>query len=270
MHKSDSSFRLFLQVVMISYFNRRVAKALPLPLTPSPNQGGGKVFSWHLCVFAVKKKQAPFINTAMITFSFILLTCSAYSQSKFTELKNPVEFQQQLSQATQKISTLTSNIIQEKNLSVISEKIITKGHFIFKKEKNLRWEYTQPFSYLIIFKDDKIFIKDEDKANQFDMRSNKLFREINDIMIGCIRGTILDENKKFSGAYFENNTLFLVKLHPLDNLKEFLKEIWIFFDKTDYTISKLEMYEYSGDFTKIVFIDKKLNTPVPDEKFSFN
>ena len=192
-----------------------------------------------------------------------------YSQSKFTEMKNPSGFLQQLNQNTLKISTLTSNIVQEKNLSVLTEKIITKGHFLYKKEKNLRWEYTEPFSYLVILKDDKIFIKDEDKANQFDVNSNKMFSEINNIMIGCIRGSILKDDKGFRASYFENTSYFMVKLHPLTGLKEFLKEIRIYFDKNDYTISKLEMYESSGDFTKIDFIDKKINTPVPDEKFNF-
>jgi len=212
----------------------------------------------------VKKKSMLVILTSLLAFT-------GNTQSKFTEMKNPSLFLQQLTQSTQKISTLTSNIIQVKNLSVLSEKIITKGHFLFKKEKNLRWEYTEPFSYLVIFKDDKIFIKDEDKANQFDVHSNKMFNEINNIMIGCIRGTILKDDKNFSAAYFENNTYFLVRLHPLiPSLKEFLNEIWIYFDKNDYTIAKLEMYESSGDYTKIDFVDKKLNAPVPDEKFNFN
>jgi len=227
--------------------------------------------SLRLCVFAVKKtSENSILKSIMIVFS-VLLTLFGFSQTKFTEMKNTSLFLQQFTQSTQKITTLTSNIVQEKNLSVLSEKIITKGHFLFKKEKNLRWEYTEPFSYLVIIKDDKIFIKDEDKANQFDIHSNKMFNSINDIMIGCIRGTILKDDKNFMAVYFENNTYFLVKLHPLiHSLKEFLNEIWIYFDKNDYTISKLEMYESSGDYTKIDFVDKKLNAPVPDEKFNFN
>ena len=205
---------------------------------------------------------------AQIVFGFICIDAS--SQTKFTEMLNPASFLQQFAQSTQKIATLTSNIIQEKNVSVLSEKIIMKGHFYFKKEKNLRWEYTEPFSYLVIFKDDKIFIKDEDKSNQFDVHSNRMFSEINDIMIGCVKGTILKDDKNFSALYFENNTRFLVKLYPLKPaLKQYLNEIWLYFDKTDCTIAKLELFE-SSDFTKIDFIDKKLNVPVPDEKFSFN
>ena len=194
-----------------------------------------------------------------------------FSQGTFTEMKNPSAFLQQFEQNTQKINTLTSSFIQEKSLSVLSEKIISKGHLAFKKEKNLRWEYTLPFSYLVIFKDDKIFIRDEDKKNQFDVQSNRIFSEINDILIGCIRGTILKDEKHFTAQYFENAGSFLVTLHPLmPGLKEYLNEIRIYFDKNDYSISRLEMLESTGDFTKIDFVGNKLNVPVPDEKFNFN
>jgi outer membrane lipoprotein-sorting protein len=208
--------------------------------------------------------QAFLVITAWISVQTV------FSQTGFSEMKNPTEFITKLNQSTLRITTLTSNIIQEKNLSILSEKITTKGHFFYKKEKNLRWEYTDPFPYLIILKDDRIFIKDEDKANQFDVHSNKMFSEINNIMIGCIRGSILKDEKNFTATYFENASYYLVKLRSLAGLKEFLKEIWLYFDKHDYTISKLEMYESSGDFTKINFTDKKLNVPVPDEKFNFN
>ncbi len=200
----------------------------------------------------------------------LLVPALCISQEKFIEMKKTDEFRHQLGQATKQVSSVTSNFIQEKNLSVISEKIISKGNFLFKKEKKLRWEYTDPFTYLIIFRDDKIFIKDETKANQFDVHSNKLFAEINRIMIGSIQGTLLSDDKNFKPAYFESSRNFLVKLKPvLPGLKQFLDEIWIYFDKLDYTVSRLEMRESSGDYTKIDFLEKKLNEPIPDEKFNF-
>ncbi|MCX6250627.1 MAG: outer membrane lipoprotein carrier protein LolA [Bacteroidetes bacterium] len=192
-------------------------------------------------------------------------------QTKFSDVKDPSSFKLKLSVESKKITTISSNFIQEKNLSVLSEKIISKGHFYFKKEKNLRWEYLQPFSYLIIFRNDKILIQDESKKATLDVNSNKMFGEINRIMIGCVQGTLLADEKNFKSQYFENNTNFLVKVFPLmPGLKELLKEIWIYFSKSDYTVTRLEMHESSGDYTMIDFTDKKVNDPIPDEKFSFN
>jgi outer membrane lipoprotein-sorting protein len=60
----------------------------------------------------------------------------------------------------------------------------------------------------------------------------------------------------------------MVKLKPLaSNLKDYLSEIRIFFDKNDFTVTRLEMHEPSGDYTNIDFSVEKINTNLPDEKF---
>jgi outer membrane lipoprotein-sorting protein len=184
-------------------------------------------------------------------------------------MKDSKQFSITLSEVTQKTNTIESYFIQEKNLDVISEKIITKGKLYFKKEDKLRWEYTEPFSYLIIMNGEKVLIKDEKKENHFNASSNKIFMEINSIMLGSIRGTILDEDKKFKIDFQENSQYNLVKMNPLyQQLKTYITEIRIYFSKVSYFVSKLEIEESSGDYTKIEFSGMKINTPVTDEYFS--
>jgi outer membrane lipoprotein-sorting protein len=207
-----------------------------------------------------------------IIYIFVLCVFSvykSYSQAGFTIMKNPQQFRRSLAETTQATNTIESKFIQEKNLSVISEKIITRGKFYFKKENKLRWEYTDPFRYLIIMNGDKVLIKDEKKENRFDAASNKIFTEINSIMVGSIRGTILNENKKYKIDFHESSEFNLVKLSPLSQqLKGYISEIRIFFNKENYAVSRLEIEEPSGDFTKIEFPGLKINTPVSDENFS--
>ena len=209
------------------------------------------------------------LKNIFISVLFILLIFNCYSQPGFSVMKNPQQFCRSLAETTQSTNTIESKFIQEKNLSVISEKIITHGKFYFKKENKLRWEYTDPFRYLIIMNGDQVLIKDEKKENRFDAASNKVFTEINSIMVGSIRGTILNENKKYGIVYQENTEFNLVKLSPLSQqLKVFISEIRIFFNKMNFSVSRLEIEEPSGDFTKIEFTGLKINTPVPDENFS--
>jgi outer membrane lipoprotein-sorting protein len=192
----------------------------------------------------------------------------AFAQGPLTEIKNPEAFKQMFSETTRKTQTIEANFIQEKNLSVLSEKIITKGRFIFKKENKLRWEYTDPFHYLIILNNGTMFIQDEEKKSRIDIRNNKMFAEINSIIMGCVRGNLFNDEKKFLPSFFENSRSFMVKLKPLaSNLKEYLSEIRIFFDKNDLTVTRLEMHEPSGDYTNIDFSGEKINANIPDEKF---
>jgi outer membrane lipoprotein-sorting protein len=209
---------------------------------------------------------AGFIGVIFL-FTCFLATVSA--QSKFLPMKDPKQFSLKLSEVTQKTNTIESNFIQEKNLDVISEKIITKGKFYFKNEDKLRWEYTEPFSYLIIMNGENVLIKDEKKENRFDASSNKIFTEINSIMLGAIRGTILNEDKKFKIDFQENNQYNLVKMSPLSQqLKMYITGIRIYFNKASFYVSRLEIEESSGDYTKIEFSGMKINTPVTDENFS--
>jgi len=150
----------------------------------------------------------------------------------------------------------------------MSEKITSSGKFFFKKEKMLRWEYTAPFSYLIIIINDIMYVIDEDKENKINLQTNKLFREINNIILGAIQGTLLTYPKNFKATLFDARSLYLASLFPQSaKLKETISEIDIYFNKSDYTVDRLIMREASGDFTRIEFRSKKLNQPIADEKF---
>ena len=211
------------------------------------------------------------INSKLFfTLSVLTFYClSSFSQSSFKAIKDISLFKSNLAEMTEKTNTIKSDFIQEKNLSFLSEKIISKGLFYFKKESKIRWQYTEPFDYLIIINDDKIYIKDEDRESKYDMASNKIFKEINKIISGCVQGDILNNDKEYKIEYYENYNFYYVKLTPYsEKMKEFLSNINIYFDKKDFSVSKLEMIELSGDYTKIEFLNKKLNEEIPDEKFT--
>jgi outer membrane lipoprotein-sorting protein len=207
------------------------------------------------------------LTTTLLCLLF--LPFLSFTQIGFTPTADPADFRHRLEEATKKIHSIESNFVQEKNMSALSEKITSKGKFIFQKEKSLRWEYTEPYQYLIILHNDKFLVRDDAKVSKFDVQSNKVFREINTIILGCVQGTLLQDTKRFSAVYLENQNYYLVKLKPLTSpMRESLSEIRIYFDKQDLTVSKLEMQEVSGDYTNIAFTQKKFNMTYPDEKFN--
>ena len=209
-------------------------------------------------------KHKPGFIVILLTF-FVQIS---FAQEKYAAVKDPVLFRQKFSVASQKITTIEAGFIQEKNLSILSEKIISHGKFLFRKENKLRWEYSTPFRYLIILNNGKIFIQDEERKTKIDIRSNKLFAEINEIIIGSVQGNLFNDEKKFTASFFESKRNYLVTLKPLTSkLKEFLSEIRLYLDTADFSVIRLEMHESSGDFTGIDFTGKKMNLPIPDEQF---
>jgi outer membrane lipoprotein-sorting protein len=196
----------------------------------------------------------------------IFLPLLGFSQN-FKPVKDTLSLKQKIENMSKATNSIEADFIQEKNLSMLSEKIVSKGHFVFKKENLLRWEYQSPSKYLIVINKEKVVIKDEKKTNKYDMNSNKVFKEINDIMLSCVQGTIFKSNK-FKTSYYENDKGYKLELIPqVKNMKETFKKINLYFDKNVTSVAKMEMIENNDDLTSLDFINKKLNAPVAETIF---
>jgi len=203
----------------------------------------------------------------ILTSILIILSGLAFTQHKPLDAETINKVKTGVTTSATNTITITSSFIQEKEMSILNEKIISTGQFSFKKKKQLRWEYTHPFSYIITIKGDVISVNDGEKVYKFNSHTNKVFEEINRIIIGSVRGTLLEDDR-FQTRYSQNNGNYIVYLSPLsEKLSESLREIVIWFNKTDFTVDRLEMIEPGGDRTKITFSDKKINQPLPDEIF---
>ena len=188
----------------------------------------------------------------------------------YSPVTDLAKFKTEFSAVTTKTTSIKSDFTQEKNLAMLSEKIISKGYFWFKKDSRVRMEYTQPFKYLMILNKDKVYVKDGQKENKVSTKSNKLFQQINKIMIDCMQGTMLD-NAAFKTRIFENRNAALVELSPLSKgLKELFKSINVIVDKKDYSVTSIEMKELSGDNTIIRFTNKEPNAIINDSLFTIN
>jgi outer membrane lipoprotein-sorting protein len=197
------------------------------------------------------------------------LAFSAKSQyAGYSPVADLVKFKTAFSAAAQKITSIKSDFVQEKNLSMLAEKITSKGKFWFKKENRVRMEYSQPYQYLMILNRDKVYVKDGNKENKISAKSNKLFQQVNKIMIDCMQGSALD-NPDFKTRIFENKNNSLVELTPVaKGLKDLFKTINVTVDKKDFSVVSIEMLELSGDNTMLRFSNKELNATIPDEFFT--
>ena len=206
-----------------------------------------------------------------IFFISLLLTMGLSMKAQYTgysPVADPAKFKTDFSAATQKTLSIKSDFVQEKNLDMLSEKIISRGKFWFKKESQVRMEYNQPYQYLMILNKDKVFIKDGQKENKISTRTNKLFQQINKIMIDCMQGTALN-NPDFKTRLFENKTNSLIELTPVTKgLKDLFRSIVVIVDRKDFSVASIEMLELSDDNTIIRFTNKEMNAAIPDSLFT--
>lgn len=186
----------------------------------------------------------------------------------YKPMTDVTSFKQQFAAASKKLTSIQSDFTQEKNLAMLSEKITSNGKFWFKKDNLVRMEYTNPFRYLMIINKNNVFIKDDQKENKISARSNKLFQQINRIIVDCVQGTALD-NKDFSVKILEGKDGYLIHLTPVvKSMKDLFNNINVVVDKKDYSIIRMEMVEPGGDNTIMRFTNKQLNVPVADALFA--
>jgi outer membrane lipoprotein-sorting protein len=208
-----------------------------------------------------------------ILFSLILvaLICATDVTAQYNGYKPIADldaFKKKFAVESAKVMSITSDFTQEKTLMALTEKITSSGKFWFKRNNRVRIEYIKPFAYLMIMSGDKMLVRDNDKENKINVKSNKLFQQVNRIMIDCVQGTILD-SKDFTSKVFEDNRVYLLEMTPASkSLREFFQTILLTVDKSDYSVKSIEMNEPAGDKTIISFKNKRLNEQVADAVFA--
>jgi outer membrane lipoprotein-sorting protein len=202
---------------------------------------------------------------------FILVVQTTYSsfaqKQEEIPVSEPAKLIEQVNLFSQKTISITADFTQVKDMSFMEEKVSSIGKFFFEKEKKLRWEYTEPFAYAIILNGERIRIIDEGKSKDFDAGANRMFLEISNVMTGMVDGSLLTGDK-FKTSWFEADGFYLAKLIPAgDAMKDYLERVELKLNKSDYSVDELKMFEKSGDFTHIIFRNKKLNETIPADIF---
>jgi len=210
------------------------------------------------------KKIAAFVSIVVL-----VVVCSSMIEQNdaYTAMKDIPGFKTKLNQKNQTITSLKCDFVQEKSLSFMAQKVISKGNMKYKKPDMMKLEYTTPFQYIMSLYKGKVIIKDNGKVNKYDSKSNKLFKYVNDLMIKAVQGNVLD-SKDFSIVFKENSKNYLMEMTPIDAaMKDYVSKVNVYVAKADFGVVKVEMTEKSGDYTLISFVNRVYNTPLKDEEF---
>lgn len=200
-----------------------------------------------------------------IIFFFILF--SAYSQNNFVLVNDIESLNKAIKENSLKVTSIKSDFEQHKVLSMLEETLISEGNFLYKKENNVKWQYTSPFEYTIIIANGKFMINNEGRISEFDLNSNEMFRQINNMIITAISGDFID-NDDFSVIFKENSNFYLAELMPVEEtVSEMLEAINIYFNKKNLGVEKVKFIEPGDDYTLIVFKNREQNITFNNNEF---
>ena len=202
-----------------------------------------------------------------IFFLLSLISVGGWGQN-FKPVENTGAFKKRFEEESKKVTSIKSDFTQEKVMTLLTEKIVSRGEFSFKRADKVRIEYKTPYSYLMIINGNQMFSKDGSRQSRVNVSSNKMFRQVNRIIVDCVQGTIL-YNKDFSADILENEQVYSLELTPqTKTLKDFFQLIRIQIEKKDYSVSVIELNEQGGDKTTMRFSNKHFNQTLSDEIFT--
>jgi len=193
-------------------------------------------------------------------------------QSQPSEFKLIAEVQkaallEKIVRNTQAIQSLQAHFTQEKKLTYLTEVQTSKGIMYYKSANALRWEYQTPKAFSFILYNNKIIMKDTKGTAQYNVNSNKAFKAMSELILGMINGNGIQYSANFNTTLYSNGQQTLVKLIPEQKeLKKMFQEVFLYLN-SDYTASKIEMVETSGDKTVISFSAIKKNINLSDTLF---
>jgi outer membrane lipoprotein-sorting protein len=204
----------------------------------------------------------------LLLLIFILFTTSAQTDLKPISESDLITIKNAIKAKNAEIETLICPFVQTKKMEVLIENVVTNGIMRFQKNNRFRWEYTGENPFVFVQNGDKYYTQVNGKVTEIKDNSARLFQEISKLVISSINGDILENTKKFKTDFQENNNLVVVSLTPTSkSMSNFISNIKLFFSKTTYLVTKIEIYESGNDSTIIQFENVKVNEMIPIRLF---
>ena len=168
-----------------------------------------------------------------------------------------------------RIKTIKTLLTQEKNLSLFSEKIISKGFCLFKAPDTLRLDFTAPFKSSLIV-DNKMIHKYE----YYDGAWHKLTPGNQEIMLmimnnitSWLKGKFKDPDIYELKAYKGQNTK-IVLIPKSRDFKNFITSFELGLNKEINGLDYIIINEKKNDYTKIMFHNDIIDSNIPKLIFS--
>lgn len=162
-----------------------------------------------------------------------------------------------------KITSIRGNFIQEKQMPILAQPLISKGRFLFQKPLSLRWEYVHPMKSILIMHDGRAhrynkagerWQKDKGAAIS---AMDVVFEEIAHWMNGRF-----DKSTMFSAASTPDGRIILT---PKDqSMVQFIQRIELILSSRPGVIKTMTLYESELSFTRLSFIDPQVNQVIPE------
>jgi outer membrane lipoprotein-sorting protein len=208
----------------------------------------------------------------MRNFLFLIVLFGSWtvvmSQDRDMSASEIADFKTKVESAASATRTIQTDFVQFKHMDFLSNDIKTIGKMMFKAPDKVRWEYTEPYQYHVIFKEEKLLINDGGTKSKIDIGNSKLFKKLNRLIVNSVKGNMFIDDD-FTMEYSQSPVAYKVIFTPKDErIADYIAQFELLFSKEDNQVMEVKMIEPSKDYTRILFKNRVLNKSIDDAVFN--
>ena len=201
--------------------------------------------------------------TISLLFLFSLFFSVAQAQGDDAQIR------QKIAVAAQTMTSMQCDFVQTKQLKMLNDKMVSEGRMYYSQKDKLRWEYVKPYQYTFIMNGDRVLLKNKERSDVIDVRQNKIFREIANIMLNSVVGNCLNDDRSFKTSITTAGGQWVATLLPQrKDMKQMFQKIILHFDQQLPTVSRVELVEKNGDLTTIDLKNIRKNETIAPRTFA--
>lgn len=175
----------------------------------------------------------------------------------------------EINKTVSELKTMSCSFTQTKYLSLLSDKMVSQGKMYYEKSNKLRWEYTSPYQYLFVLNGTQVYVGNKSRKDVIDTNTNKVFKEVARIMMSTVTGIALSNTNDFTTQVADDNNYYVVTLVPKKKeMEKMFSKIILYFNKTNYMIAEINIYEKNNDWTNIKMINITTNGIINESLFN--
>ncbi len=178
------------------------------------------------------------------------------------------EIAKEISRVAASTKSIQCDFVQTKQLKMLNDKMVSYGKLYYQQTNKMRWEYTAPYQYTFIINNSDVLIKKDDHTDKINVNQSKVFKEIARIMMNCVMGRALSDERSFKVSVSTRATEWVATLVPQSkDMRRMFDAIVLHFDKENKMVSSVELTEPNGDNTIIELRNLRTDVSIPASIF---
>ncbi len=171
-----------------------------------------------------------------------------------------------LKAAAGKVTSVSAEFVQEKNLKILSRPLVSEGVLFFQSPDSLRWEYKHPVR--------SILLSHNGKTKRFVQKDGSLVEDASANLQSML--VVVQNITQWLSGRFDENPAFTARLEPGrkivmtprdESFARLIQRIEILLSDRPAVIKSVMIFESEDSFTKLDFKDVVLNQKLDDALF---